>query len=143
MTRIHTTAAERGWTYATDVTLVVFTCARCGIPYGLPEDYIERRRQDGRAHYCPNGHSLSYHETEADKLRRRLKFAEDSRARAAAQRDQAKASARAHKGHVTRIKKRIANGVCPCCNRTFKDVARHMKSQHPEFDPASTEGSSE
>lgn len=31
---------------------------------------------------------------------------------------------------------RIRNGVCPCCNRSFKDVHRHMKSQHPEFNPA-------
>ena len=37
------------------------------------------------------------------------------------------------KGQVTRIKKRVANGVCPCCNRTFKDLAAHMSTQHPDY----------
>lgn len=27
-------------------------------------------------------------------------------------------------------------GMCPCCRRTFKQLAEHMKSKHPDFDPA-------
>ncbi len=34
---------------------------------------------------------------------------------------------------MTKVKKRAANGVCPCCNRTFSDLARHMKAKHPDF----------
>jgi hypothetical protein len=34
---------------------------------------------------------------------------------------------------MTRIKKRVAAGVCPCCNRSFKDLARHMAGQHPDY----------
>lgn len=128
-------APESGRKYSVGTEMVVFTCARCGIPYGLPTAYIDRRQEDGRAYYCPNGHRLSYHRTEADKLRAQLKLSEEARARNAAARDQARASAAAYKGHATRVKKRIANGVCPCCNRSFKDVLRHMRSQHPGFDP--------
>lgn len=28
--------------------------------------------------------------------------------------------------------KRIHNGVCPCCNRSFVNLQRHMKTKHPE-----------
>lgn len=37
------------------------------------------------------------------------------------------------KGEVTKLKKRIANGVCPCCKRSFCNLAAHMKTQHPEY----------
>lgn len=40
---------------------------------------------------------------------------------------------RAQKGQNTRLKNRIAAGVCPCCNRSFQNVARHMAGQHPDF----------
>jgi hypothetical protein len=43
----------------------------------------------------------------------------------------------ATKGHVTRKKRqleRVASGVCPCCNRSFVNLRRHMKTQHPEFE---------
>lgn len=26
-----------------------------------------------------------------------------------------------------------ACGVCPCCNRSFTNVRRHMTSQHPDY----------
>ena len=43
------------------------------------------------------------------------------------------ASLRSEKGAKTKLKKRIANGVCPCCNRTFVNVQRHMATQHKDF----------
>lgn len=39
----------------------------------------------------------------------------------------------AARGQVTRLKRRAANGVCPCCTRTFADLKRHMANQHPDF----------
>ena len=43
--------------------------------------------------------------------------------------------ANGYKGHATRISKRVKNGVCICCNRTFADLARHMATKHPTFTP--------
>ena len=40
----------------------------------------------------------------------------------------------ASKGQMTKLKNRVKNGVCPCCNRTFVNLLRHMKSKHPEYD---------
>ncbi len=37
------------------------------------------------------------------------------------------------RGVVTRTKKRIANGTCPCCTRTFTNLARHIAAKHPDY----------
>ena len=39
---------------------------------------------------------------------------------------------------AAKAKKRAASGVCPCCNRTFRQMALHMKNQHPEFKAEAT-----
>lgn len=39
----------------------------------------------------------------------------------------------AQRGVTTRIKNRVKHGVCPCCQRTFRQLAAHMKSKHPDF----------
>lgn len=31
-----------------------------------------------------------------------------------------------------RLRRRTAAGVCPCCNRSFVQLARHMKTKHPD-----------
>ena len=41
--------------------------------------------------------------------------------------------AAALRGVVTRTKNRVGNGVCPCCNRTFANLMRHMHDQHPGY----------
>jgi hypothetical protein len=37
------------------------------------------------------------------------------------------------KGALIKQKKRVGNGACPCCKRTFSALARHIKTQHPDF----------
>lgn len=37
------------------------------------------------------------------------------------------------KGQLTKTKKRLAGGVCPCCNRSFVSLAKHMANQHPDY----------
>lgn len=125
---------------STNIQIVAVWCPTCGIPYGLPEGFCEERQEDGRSWRCPNGDSLSYHETDAMRLSRQLEAAkrreEYAKIRAngeEARRRQAERRAAAARGQVTRIKRRVAHGVCPCCNRTFADLAKHMSGQHPEY----------
>lgn len=114
-------------------------CCNCGIEFAMPLAFQNACRADSKkSFYCPNGHGQHYATSEADKLRRerdRLKqdaarlqdeIREAREAGAAAQRQ-----ASAFKGVATRIRNRVQNGVCPCCNRTFLDLARHMASKHP------------
>jgi len=127
----------RGQTITAETTIVAETCANCGIVFGLGAHFMQERRNDHKGFYCPNGHSLSYSQkSEAEQLRQQLKSAES---RATSWKDQAETSEnrrRAQKGVTTRLKNRIANGVCPCCQRSFVDLARHIAGQHPDFTKA-------
>lgn len=123
----------RNETYAGHTTLEAEVCGACGVLFAAPKIMLDACRQDGDSFFCPNGHSLSYTESENDKLKRQLQNAKDGRAAERAKRDQAEASLRTTKGVVTKMRKRIAAGVCPCCRRSFQDLARHMESQHPDF----------
>lgn len=122
--------------FAGDAMLEVEICT-CGVLFAVPEHMLDTRRADGKTFYCPNGHPLHYGSENA-RLKRELEAARDRTARERAMRDQAEASLRATKGVVTKQRKkllRVAAGVCPCCNRTFKDLARHMAGQHPGYTP--------
>jgi predicted DCC family thiol-disulfide oxidoreductase YuxK len=115
------------------VSLYVFDCANCGVIYALHQEYDQRRRDDGKSFYCPNGHSQAYSETAADRAK---KEAERLRAQLISEMDQRQAAeddAAAAKASEVRLRWRVGNGVCPCCSRTFPGLAAHVASKHPEF----------
>lgn len=119
------------------IQLVRTSCADCGIVFGVPQQWQVERSDDGKDFWCPNGHRLHFG---GNTLRERLAAAERARdwanTSAQAARDQAEAERRSHaatKGHLTRTRKQIAAGTCPCCSKPFAHLARHMKSRHPEF----------
>jgi hypothetical protein len=116
------------------------TICTCGVLFAMPQRLLEVCREQGRDFYCPNGHCLTFTETEIDRARKERDAAKNRAAREAARREQAEAEARAQKGRATRFKndrdrdrRRVAHGVCPCCKRSFKQLRRHMLSQHPKF----------
>ena len=122
-------------------TLETISCGKCGVVFALPESFIGARRKDHETFYCPNGHPRYYpQENETERLRRQLKEAEshherlrrcyEEKAMDLADEKRRHAST---KGQLTKTKKRIANGVCPCCHRHFVNLERHMKGQHPEY----------
>jgi len=119
--------------------LTVVHCT-CGIAFAIPTDLhsqmLSHRATDpGKtvSVYCPLGHSWHFlGESEAAKAQRE---AAEARRRERAVRDLLTQEERSHsatKGQLTKVKKRVAAGVCPHCNRTFTNVQRHMKSKHPE-----------
>lgn len=133
-------------------TLEVYDCANCGITFGVPQEWDTERRADGRGFYCPNGHVLSYHDSTAKRLEKTLaekatlekrvqnteKWAREAQAAAEselAKRLDADFLARAANGKLSRLEKRIANGVCPCCGRHFTNLERHVATKHPDFAP--------
>jgi hypothetical protein len=126
--------------------LTVTTCW-CGIRHAVPKEMYDsalRSHNNGERYesiYCPVGHQWRFSGTtrsqqlEAELVRERNRTAAER-----AKHDQTKAELRATerrraaaKGQLTKTKNRIAAGVCPCCNRTFQNLARHMGNQHPEF----------
>ena len=123
------------------MNLVLEECYKCGIPFGLSKDFYQRCRDDSNiSFYCPRGHSQHYTKSnltiEREKNQRLASRIESQEATNQYLRSENRSldySRRAEKGKVTRIKNRIANGVCPCCNRSFKNVRRHMINKHPKF----------
>lgn len=116
-----------------DEVLTRMVCGECGIVFAMPEFYRAERQQTGKGWYCPNGHSRVYRESDADKFKRERDNAVQQLARAEDERRAAEARAYKAEASERRLKKRASAGVCPCCNRTFQQLARHMTSKHPTF----------
>jgi hypothetical protein len=121
-------------------TIEVVTCGECGITFGLDSAYRAERRRDHRGFYCPNGHSRYY------PAKSELELERDRTAMLRARLDQAKADAehterrrRGEKAAKTRLQRRVAAGVCPCCQRTFSNLAAHIAGQHPDWPPTESE----
>lgn len=108
-------------------------CWSCGLPFAMPEAWARKRSEEGKSFYCPKGCHLSYGQSEVEKERARRERAE--RRADSYRRDYEHESRRsaAYRGHLTRVKKRVGSGVCPCCKRTFKQLAAHMKRKHPDY----------
>jgi len=133
-----TQTVERGEVVATaDAELVLEQCYKCQCWYALPADLHQRAKEDSKVNFCcPHGHWQGFVKT----LREELAQAKQARDRAASNgvfwQDQAGAaerSRRATAGHLTRTKRRIATGTCPCCKRHFVNLERHMTTKHPQY----------
>jgi hypothetical protein len=116
---------------------LVTTSCWCGIHMAIPEDlHSIAKRNKGKTVWCPLGHQFIFSNTTEEQLAEAQQEAKRARQREKAVRElltHEEHSHRATRGHMTRIKKRVASGVCPCCNRSFRDLARHMAGQHPDY----------
>jgi hypothetical protein len=143
-----TVLATRGATWPTQVDMVVEHCCACGMPFAMPKDVRDELLEHSSASelptksfYCPAGHQQHYTgptreqrlRAEKEALEQRLQWARESDERNRQRALRAERSAAALRGVVTRTKSRVGKGVCPCCNRTFTALQRHMATQHPEY----------
>lgn len=126
------------------VGLHQMTCGECAGVYAIAEKYRKQKWQEGGFWHCPYCQcSWGYATSEITRLKRTIVDQESFATRQRAAHDQTRAALReterrrrAEKGAKTKLKKRIAAGVCPCCNRSFQNVRRHMANKHPEFTDA-------
>lgn len=120
-----------------DVEIIVTeTCCNCGITFGITKGFKDKRLSDGKSFYCPNGHSQYYTKSDAQRIKDLQKQIAAERENATWWANQAKSKARslsATRGQVTKIKNRIADGYCPCCNHRFDDLKDHMDQVHPGY----------
>lgn len=109
-------------------------CYKCGIPFGLPSAFRKNRLRDHKEWFCPNGHGQVFvGKTEEQRLKERL---ERETRRANNYRDSAQhyaRSAASYQGHATRLRKQVAAGKCPVCNKELKQLKAHMDRQHPTY----------
>lgn len=141
-----TTVLTKGEIQTFPAELTAIHCGDCGGIYAINERYRKEKHDKGGGWNCPYCKCSwgFFGETETQKQERLRKEAEERLARERAAFDQEKASLRdslaftesrrrAEKGAKTKLKKRAANGLCPCCNRYFANVHRHIQNQHPAF----------
>ena len=119
----------------------VIACCNCKMLFAVPEEIDNRWIENGKTFYCPQGHAQSYSESKVQKLEKQLKnarqrteWAERDALEVREKNEHLRHTVRAEKGAKTKLKKRIANGVCPCCKRSFQNLARHMKLQHKGYE---------
>jgi len=126
------TFAENTWFY-------IEHCCNCGMAYAMTDEFQRRRRNDKKTFYCPAGHPQVYTgQTEAQKLKAELERATEMRLAAEMRAETAeKDRQQIGKAHQ-KMRERVMNGVCPCCNRTFQNLMQHMKSEHPDFSDVKT-----
>ena len=126
---------SRGTTLSvkTETEFYIESCFACGCLFGMTMDFKDARQRNKDTFYCPAGHPQHYLGKSDKELRR------EAEARARAAEDQALAAKqelarvkREAKAEQTRLAQRARGGVCPCCNRSFVQLARHMKTKHPE-----------
>lgn len=110
--------------------LTKLQCGSCGVEHSIPTAMYDTCRREGGFWHCPNGHSRGWKEgtekAELVVLRRERDRAIQEQARLA---DEVSAKEK----DIARLKKRSAAGVCPCCTRTFTNMAKHMRTKHPEM----------
>jgi hypothetical protein len=119
-------------TIESTILLITEECIHCGTVFAMTETLINELRYTGNKFYCPNGHSMVYGGKKA-KLERRIKELENDRDWYRNETENQKRALATTRGQLTKIKKRVANGVCPCCHRSFVQLARHMKTKHPDY----------
>ena len=125
------------YTLAHKVTLNVWECPACGVIYGITEEFARMKQAAGESYVCPNGHRLSWKDSEADVLRRHLASANQDAEWYKARHAEAEGSLRATRGVVTKLKKKVQAGVCPVddCRRNFVNVGSHVRRMHPDWHP--------
>lgn len=125
---------KRGATLDKSLDFILEECCICHVPFFMPS-YMKKYLLDNRDKYfyCPNGHSQHYTgKSEAQQLKEQL---ENERAEWEKSKEgyvNRWLDAENEKSKIQKQLKRTHNGVCPCCNRSFVNLQRHMKTKHPE-----------
>lgn len=120
----------------------IYCCRKdCDAQIIMPGRVMQQYRDNHDWFYCYRGHRQYFPgKSDEEKLKEQLENKERELASANKRREwtqqeleHEKRSKAAIKGQVTKMKKRAANGVCPCCKRTFANLASHMKTKHPKY----------
>lgn len=114
---------------------VVCACCECSMEFSFPRAFYEMKKADSGDFYCPHGHQQHYSKGKSreDLLKEQLYKATREIEFHKNHRQHIEKELIAKKGQLTKLKNRVSKGVCPCCNRQFANLHRHMACKHPEF----------
>lgn len=132
-----------------EIELSTINCGQCGGTYAINERFRKQCQEHSRSWHCPycdcswgyRGPTAAERErAKRLELERRLRCEEANHERTREELDHTEHRRRAEKAAKTRIKRRVGAGLCPCCNRSFRNLAEHMKTKHPSEVPDSQKG---
>ena len=119
------------------LSLTKIECGECSIVFAMPTSKYNRCRDQGEGWCCPNGHNRVFCKSENAKLQEQLNAERQKAVREQQAREQSQAETNELReknnkitGKLSRVYKRVRNGVCPCCNRHFDNLEGHMKTKH-------------
>lgn len=137
-------------TFTTEGVMQIVTCCHegCHVKFAMPDEWYDFfKKNTQRNFFCPAGHQQHFTgKSTEEQLKDKLAEAErkltqekcivvNLRSSLNATYEERNRQARLKREAQKKLKKvctRVHNGVCPCCNRTFANLARHMASKHPE-----------
>lgn len=130
-------------------------CYLCKEPMWMTRESWVTYKRSGQTFHCIHGHKQCFvaGKTDAQKLREELDaerqkrqraeqntaYWEDAAREAGKRAETERRRANGYKGFAAKITKRAKAGICPCCNRYFVKLARHMTAKHPTFTPLELE----
>lgn len=121
------------YSVSTSVQYAEVTCWACGCRFAVEHELHERFRVKGETFSCPNGDRIRYGTPEIERLKKQVERQDAKIAFLHDHTDTLTRSNVALRGVVTRTKRRVATGRCPCCKRRFEDLAKHMHAAHPDY----------
>lgn len=113
-----------------ETTITYTDCYHCGIPIAMTPTQLQRFQDKGATFWCVLGHGQVFREPEVTKLKQQLKNAQDRMAHAETALVNTEAMLTLEETKRRKLEKRVHNGVCPHCQRSFVNLQRHMKGQH-------------
>lgn len=122
-------------TFTETVTLEKDTCGKCGGVFALNKSFTDHARANKGGYNCPYCQTRWYwNESDADRLRKQLE-ARDRELRESKcetlRKQQLLDLEQQAREKAERKLRRVHNGVCPCCKRSFTNLQRHMATKHP------------
>lgn len=112
------------------INIEIVWCCVCGGPIAFEENQLRATREKPTNFYCNRGHVQGFY---GNSYKEKLANAERDAAAERARHDQTKAALAEAEKKRDRLARRLKAGVCPCCKRTFKQLARHMEHKHPGY----------
>lgn len=119
-------------------------CIQCKSEVWLPQELYDAAMR-GRSRitfYCGYGHPQVFTEGETtedilrrerDRLKQQMAQRDDVISKQSRELFAERELVNSLKAQRKAATKRAKAGVCPCCHRTIRQMALHMRTQHPEF----------
>lgn len=126
-------AVMSGTTISTTADLIIEDCYKCAVQFAMPISLQRKCKEKGQTFYCPNGHGQVYRTTDLQRARSCADREKKRADRFQAEARHLECRRRGEKSVTTRMKNRLASGVCPCCNKRFPDVGAHISEKHPHY----------